>query len=144
MAPMPAQGQLSDLLEDEAIELLASVPVGRLVFTMGGLPTVRPQNHLFDDGAVVIRTHDGSATLTCVGSIVAYEADTVDPATHTGWSVIVTGRAVLVEEPGDVDRYASQLRPWVDHEKTFVIRIEADVINGFRVGVPDDAEQSSR
>jgi nitroimidazol reductase NimA-like FMN-containing flavoprotein (pyridoxamine 5'-phosphate oxidase superfamily) len=141
---MPAQGKLRDLLEDEAIELLASVPVGRLVFTMGGLPTVRPQNHVFDDGAVVIRTHDGSATLTSVGSIVAYEADTVDPATHTGWSVIVTGRAVLVEEPDAVARYAAVLRPWVDHEKTFVIRIEADVINGFRLIEPDPADQSPR
>jgi nitroimidazol reductase NimA-like FMN-containing flavoprotein (pyridoxamine 5'-phosphate oxidase superfamily) len=141
---MPAQGQLRDLLEDEAIELLASVPVGRLVFTMGGLPMVRPQNHIFDDGAVVIRTHDGSATLTSVGSIVAYEADTVDPVTQTGWSVIVTGRAVLVEEPRAVERYATKLRPWIDHEKTYVIRIDADVIHGFRVSVPDTPEQSSR
>jgi nitroimidazol reductase NimA-like FMN-containing flavoprotein (pyridoxamine 5'-phosphate oxidase superfamily) len=144
MAPMPAQGKLRDLLEDEAIELLASVPVGRLIFTLGGLPTVRPQNHIFDDGAVVIRTHDGSATLTSVGSIVAYEADAVDPETQTGWSVIVTGRAVLVEEPDAVARYAALLRPWVDHEKTFVIRIEADMINGFRVSVPDTTEQTRR
>jgi nitroimidazol reductase NimA-like FMN-containing flavoprotein (pyridoxamine 5'-phosphate oxidase superfamily) len=141
---MPSHGQLSDLLEDEAIELLASVPVGRLVFTLGGLPTVRPQNHVFDDGAVVISTHAGSATLTCVGSIVAYEADNVDPVTQTGWSVIVTGRAELVEEPSAVERYATMVRPWVEHEIAYVIRIKADVINGFRLSVAHIAEQSGR
>jgi hypothetical protein len=139
---MPAQGQLPDVPEDEAIQLLASVPMGRLVFTMGGLPAVRPANHVVDDGAVVIRTHAGSSSLTCVGSIVAYEADTIDPITQTGWSVIITGRAILVEEPSTIARYAALVRPWIDHGMTYVIRIEADVVNGFRLGVPDTADQS--
>jgi nitroimidazol reductase NimA-like FMN-containing flavoprotein (pyridoxamine 5'-phosphate oxidase superfamily) len=138
---MPAQGQLRDLPEAEAIELLASVPMGRLVFTMGGLPTVRPVNHVVDDGAVVIRTHAGSATLKCVGSIVAYEADTVDPIAQTGWSVIVTGKAVLVEEPSVIARYADLIRPSVDDDMTCVIRIEAEMINGFRLSVPDGVRQ---
>jgi hypothetical protein len=138
---MSAQGQLRKLLEDEAIQLLASVPMGRLVFTMGGLPTVRPLNHIVDDGAVVIRTHAGSATLSCVGSIVAYEADTVDPVTQTGWSVIITGQATLVEDPSTIARYAALVQPWIDHEMTYVIRIEAEVVNGFRLSEPDTAEQ---
>lgn len=139
---MPAQGQLTELLEDEAIELLASVPMGRLVFTMGGLPTVRPLNYVVDDGAVVIRTHHGSSTLSCVGSIVAFEADTVDLTTRTGWSVVVTGPAVLVEEPSTIARYAAMVRPWIDHGMTYVIRIKADVVNGFRLSALDPAEQS--
>jgi len=36
------------------------VSVGRLVFTIAGLPAIRPVNHLVDDGAVVVRSDLGS------------------------------------------------------------------------------------
>jgi|GEM_PF-6555183 Pyridoxamine 5'-phosphate oxidase len=45
---------------DEALRRLASVSVGRLVFTIAGLPAIRPVNHLVDDGAVVVRSDLGS------------------------------------------------------------------------------------
>jgi hypothetical protein len=133
---MPAQERLTKLGADEAIELLASVPMGRLVFTLGGLPTARPVNHIVDDGAVIIRTHTGSSTLSCAGSIVAYEADALDPDTDSGWSVIVTGKATLVEEPSSIARYAALVRSWIEDEKTYVIRIQAEVVNGFRLREP--------
>jgi hypothetical protein len=56
----------------------------------------------------------------------------------------VTGRAELVEEPSAVERYTTMVRPWVEHEIAYVIRIKADVINGFRLSVAHTAEQSGR
>jgi Pyridoxamine 5'-phosphate oxidase len=130
---MPAQGQLTELPRDEAMLLLGGVTMGRLVFTIGGLPTVRPVNHELDDGgAVIIRTRAGSAALTCAGSIVAYEADTIDTETHTGWSVIVTGVAELIEEPTPV---ACDGAPAMDR-LAYVLRIEPEVINGFELVPP--------
>jgi nitroimidazol reductase NimA-like FMN-containing flavoprotein (pyridoxamine 5'-phosphate oxidase superfamily) len=135
-AIMPAQGQLTELPKEEAIRLLEGVSMGRLVFTLGGLPTVRPVNHQMNDGAIVIRTQAGSAALSCAGSIVAYEADTIDPDTHTGWSVIVTGRAELVQEPiacRDGVGELSKNGTGTNGAATYVLRINADVVNGFRM-----------
>ena len=39
----------------EALRLLGSVSLGRIVFTRHALPTVRPVNHVLVDGDVVIR-----------------------------------------------------------------------------------------
>ncbi|MGC0342598.1 hypothetical protein RKD20_007632 [Streptomyces sp. SLBN-8D4] len=40
----------------EALRLLGSVSLGRIVFTRHALPTVRPVNHVLDGGDIVIRT----------------------------------------------------------------------------------------
>ncbi len=44
----------------EALRLLGSVSLGRIVCTRHALPTVRPVNHALDDGDIVIRTHEGA------------------------------------------------------------------------------------
>jgi pyridoxamine 5'-phosphate oxidase-like protein len=76
----------------EALRLLASVSFGRIVFTRHALPTVRPVNHVLDNGHIVIRTHEGAALTARAGEadgqgvVVPYEADSIDPVTHLGWS----------------------------------------------------------
>jgi hypothetical protein len=70
--------------------------------------------------------------------VVAYEADTIDPDSHVGWSVVVTGVARLVREPELVARYQRMLRPWVAGEMDYVIRISPEMVSGFRLdGAPD-------
>lgn len=152
MATQPRR--LRQLLEVEALQLLGSVPLGRVVFTEGGLPTVRPVNHIVEDGHVVIRTHLGTTALgstttpgstTAVGnagSVVAYQADLIDNAEHTGWSVIVTGLAHLVHDDAQIRRYEELIHPWVSQQLTHVVRIQADVISGFEL-VADGADGST-
>ncbi len=65
--------------------------------------------------------------------MVAYEADAIDPLTHLGWSVIVTGYAQLVTEPAQVARYEDLLRPWVAQAMNGVLRIQPDLVTGFRL-----------
>lgn len=125
--------RLRQLPKDEAMRLLRGASMGRIVFTSGGLPSVRPVNHVVDDGAVVIRTHLGSATLDTTGSVVAYEADAIDPDEHTGWSVIVTGLARIVEDSEEIRRYEALLQPWVSQQLTHVIRVDAEVVTGFEL-----------
>ncbi|MFG2947125.1 pyridoxamine 5'-phosphate oxidase family protein [Streptomyces adustus] len=120
----------------EALRLLGSVSLGRIVFTRHALPTVRPVNHVLDDGAVVIRTHEAAALTSYArqnhgpGVVVAYEADAIDPDTHLGWSVVVTGYARLVTDPGELARYHTLLRPWVDQTMDQAIRIQPDLVTG--------------
>ena len=122
--------------EAEALRLLASVDYGRVVFTVNALPAIRPVNHLLDDGRIIIRTRLTSAISSRARSadsvVVAYEADDINPQTRTGWSVVVTGRAHTVTDPGEVARYEQLLHPWVNHAST-VVAIEPEFITGFRI-----------
>ncbi|HET9138215.1 pyridoxamine 5'-phosphate oxidase family protein [Actinophytocola sp.] len=129
--------RLIELPRWESLRLLGSVSYGRIVFTSQALPAVRPINHIVDDGAVVVRTHLGSEVLAGVGVVVAYEADEIDPAEHTGWSVIVTGLATLVRDPDEVARYTQLLRPWVNGERNQVLRIRPELVTGYRLA-PED------
>ncbi|MEV6290748.1 pyridoxamine 5'-phosphate oxidase family protein [Streptomyces sp. NPDC051896] len=132
-----------ELDSDEALRLLGSVSFGRVVFTRQALPTVRPVNHLLDGGDIVIRTHEGAALTShtrqagAPGVVVAYEADTIDPHTHLGWSVVVTGYAHLVTDPHELARYQALLHPWVNQTMDYAVRIRPDLISGVRLTPAD-------
>jgi nitroimidazol reductase NimA-like FMN-containing flavoprotein (pyridoxamine 5'-phosphate oxidase superfamily) len=129
---------LRELPEAESLRLLASVSLGRVVFSHHALPAVRPVNHLVDGGDVIIRTHLGSAVTGAArdGVVVAYEADDIDPDSHRGWSVVAVGMARVVTDPDQVRHYERALRPWIAQRMDFVIRIRPELITGYRL---DDA-----
>ncbi|MGW7522053.1 pyridoxamine 5'-phosphate oxidase family protein [Streptomyces sp. NPDC054783] len=133
-----------ELDSDEALRLLGSVSLGRIVFTRQALPTVRPVNHVLDDGDIVIRTHEGAALTSrarqagAPGVVVAYEADTIDPHTHLGWSVVVTGYAHLVTDPEELARYQGLLQPWVIQTMDYAVRIRPDLITGVRLTTAEE------
>ena len=120
----------------EAMRLLASVEFGRVVFAMQALPAIRPVNHMVDDGIIIIRSRMHSALSAAAPStdplVVAYEADALDSHTRTGWSVVVTGRARTLTDPGLVARYEQLLHPWVNHADT-VVAIEPEIVTGLRL-----------
>lgn len=131
----PGRRRLLDLDRDDALRLLASVPFGRVVFTMGALPAIRPVNHIIDLGQIIIRTRvtakvaDAAATQT----VVAYEADDIDPVQRLGWSVVVTGIARTITDPARVAEYERLLHPWVDMYTDSVIAIDPGIVTGFRL-----------
>lgn len=124
---------------DEALGLLSTVSLGRIVFTRHALPAVRPVNHIIDAGDIVFRLCDGGdiASLTapddCPGIVVAYEADAIDPTTDLGWSVVVTGYALPVTDRRDSQRYGELLRPLVGGSMGSVLSIRPGLITGFRL-----------
>jgi nitroimidazol reductase NimA-like FMN-containing flavoprotein (pyridoxamine 5'-phosphate oxidase superfamily) len=127
---------LSAISPDRCLALLGSVPYGRVVFTHRALPAIRPVNHIVDDGNIIIRSSLGSGLGAAAGGgmVVAYEADAIDPATRTGWSVVVTGLARLVLDPADLTRYERLLDPWVDGRRDCVVRIPPDLVTGYQLG----------
>lgn len=130
-------GYLRTLTRQECMRLLGSVPLGRIVFTLGALPAIRPVNHALVDDDIIIRSHAGSGITNAGarrgGVVVAYEADEIDIVAHTGWSVVATGLAELVREPGEVERYLAALEPWVDQPMDSVIRIRPELVTGYRL-----------
>ncbi|MFC4114229.1 pyridoxamine 5'-phosphate oxidase family protein [Nonomuraea zeae] len=141
---------LKELSAEDSLRLLASVPLGRVVFTRHALPAVRPVNHIVARGQIVIRSSPGtvlSAELAAFETVVAFEADDLDVEQRLGWSVVVTGVARLVEDPGEVARYKAILRPWVAGEMEQVIRIRPEIITGFELvpaPVPGETRTNDR
>ncbi|MGW4203199.1 pyridoxamine 5'-phosphate oxidase family protein [Streptomyces sp. NPDC004726] len=136
-----APRHLTRLLRGEALRLLGTVSLGRIVFTHQALPAVRPVNHLVDGGDVIVRLHDGASAASVgapadgPGVVVAYEADVIDPDTHLGWSVVVTGYARHVADLDALSRYRTLLRPWVAQTTNDILRIRPDIVTGFRITV---------
>jgi nitroimidazol reductase NimA-like FMN-containing flavoprotein (pyridoxamine 5'-phosphate oxidase superfamily) len=128
--------QAVELIPAECWGLLRQAKLGRIVFTMHALPAIRPVNHLVDGQVIVIRSQLGSAITGHAsqdGAVVCYEADEIDPARHTGWSVVATGLARLVRDPGLASRYQRQLEPWAAGDMAQVIAITPQTITGIRL-----------
>ncbi|WP_406187782.1 pyridoxamine 5'-phosphate oxidase family protein [Streptomyces sp. NBC_01006] len=136
---MAATRCMRELDRSEALRLVATVSLGRIVFTQHALPAVRPVNHLVEGEDIIVRIHDDGALASLVapadvlGVVVAYEADAIDPVTHLGWSVVVTGYACPVADPDEAARFAALLRPWVGRPMTRTLRIRPDLVTGFRL-----------
>jgi uncharacterized protein len=128
-------GEFTRLDCSESLRLLATVPVGRLIFTVNALPTVRPMNFALVDGLILLRTAADSTKVD--GTIATFEADDLDPATCSGWSVTVTGRAELVTDPDSTARYRRvPLVPWAAGVRDQFVTITTDLIEGRRVRRP--------
>jgi nitroimidazol reductase NimA-like FMN-containing flavoprotein (pyridoxamine 5'-phosphate oxidase superfamily) len=133
---MGEQRSLQQLTRSTALALLASVPMGRLVFTHQALPAVRPVNHLVEGESIIVRATSGAAITTAArrdGVVVAYEADHIDADTQLGWSVIVVGTARLMTDEHAVARYRTRLRPWITWPADDVILISAELVTGYRM-----------
>lgn len=134
---MTAQRRLESLPRAESLRLLSTVSLGRLVFTHMALPAIRPVNHAVAGDQVIIRAYLGTAISAAIrdgaGTVVAYEADVIDPDTHLGWSVIIVGRATRLTDPAEAARYRELLRPWVADGADDIIVIQADMVDGFRL-----------
>ena len=131
-------GEFTRLRRGESLRLLATVPVGRLIFTVNALPAVRPMNFALVDGLILLRTAAGSAVARKVaGAIVAFEADELDAAACSGWSVTVTGRAALVTDPDAAARYRKvPLVPWAPGIRDQFVTISTELVEGLRVSRP--------
>ena len=148
----PAQMNISPrrigaVTRGEALSLLAGVSVGRIVFTENAMPAVRPASHLVVLDEIIARSHDGSAIVPVVDSnpdgewstgseretVIAYEADDIDINSRLGWSVVVTGPATPITDPGEIARYATVLTPWAFAGEGQLIRIHAGIVTGYRL-----------
>jgi len=134
-----------ELSREECLRLLGEVPIGRVVFTQRALPAVRPVNHVIEADRIIIRASLGTAISPEAtgdsGTVVAYEADLIDPEACLGWSVVVVGRAAHVKNEAEIVRYQLALQPWATSEMDHIIEIRADLVTGFRL-VPESEPQA--
>jgi nitroimidazol reductase NimA-like FMN-containing flavoprotein (pyridoxamine 5'-phosphate oxidase superfamily) len=124
--------ELKRLGRDECLRLLGSVPVGRVIYTRQALPAVELVNFALDSGNIVFRTGAGEKLgAAMLGQVVAFEADSLDFARHTGWSVTVVGQCQAVTDADEIERLrGTRLSPWAPGEREHYIRVPASIVNG--------------
>ena len=128
----PALKQLS---RDECLRLMASVPVGRIIYTRQALPAVELVNFALEAGDIIIRTdRSGKLSAATRGAVVAFETDSVDPTRRVGWSVTAIGHAREVTDSDEIGRLEQLgLSSWAPGEREHFIRISPGILNGRRL-----------
>jgi hypothetical protein len=139
--------RLEELDPRDSMRLLGSVPLGRIVFTARALPAVRPVRHIVNDDHVIVRADGGVAITSALsadtGTVVAYQADAIDPAHNVGWSVTVVGVAHLVTDPAAAT-FRRSLPHWAGDANDQIISISPGVVTGFRLLPQLTAEASEQ
>jgi uncharacterized protein len=137
--------ELEVLSREESLALLASVPVGRIVFTVRALPAVQPMNFVVENGGIVIRTGPGTKlAATLRNGVVGFEADEIDSARSTGWSVTVVGRIQEITDPLEIERLDAALTPWAPGEREHFLKITPEVVTGRRLTAREGTAAASR
>jgi nitroimidazol reductase NimA-like FMN-containing flavoprotein (pyridoxamine 5'-phosphate oxidase superfamily) len=121
-----------DVLSSEECEAhLAGGGIGRFVFLAPQGPVALPVNFRFLDGDVIFHTRAEGVLDAAAGSIVSFEVDHIDEAMSEGWSVLITGRAQLVDDPAQLEELAELgIEPWPGGHREAVIRVGAETISG--------------
>jgi transcriptional regulator with XRE-family HTH domain len=133
----PGQPRGFERLElDECLQLIAPGGVGRVALMTESGPVALPVNYQWADGAVIFRTAIGSVLATHAGAQVGFEVDRIDRKLQAGWSVLASGRALVVTEP-ELRRLrrAVDVEPWVPGPHDVYVRIKPDRITGRRIRV---------
>ena len=126
---------LEILSADECLDLLRTHSLGRVAVQIGPSPAILPVNYALLDDDVVFRTDPGAKlSAALMRTRVAFEVDAADPATRSGWSVLVVGHCEEIRDRatrGRVD--ALDLAPWVPEGRDFVVRIRTQAMTGRRI-----------
>jgi len=123
---------LQHLSQGECLRLMASVPVGRIIYTRQAMPAVELVNFALDRGDIVIRIdHSGTLAAATRGTVVAFEADSLDPSGQVGWSVTVIGQSHEVTDADEISRLEQiGISSWAPGEHEHFIRISPGILSG--------------
>jgi nitroimidazol reductase NimA-like FMN-containing flavoprotein (pyridoxamine 5'-phosphate oxidase superfamily) len=126
---------LEILTPAECLRLLGSGPIGRLVYTYGGLPVVRLVNFVVDADTIVFASADGEKLRAAErGDVVAFEADAIDLDRHLGWTVSSVGHLSVVQ-PDEAEQLAHRLllHSWAPLSHPRLIRLGVESVTGRRL-----------
>jgi len=125
-----AGGRLAELTAYECWGLLDSEEIARVAWNGREGVAVVPVNYTVADGALWFRTGPHSALgRECGGQRLAVEVDRIDPATRSGWSVVVSGVGELVDA-ANVSEMLTDLRVWPAGTRPHLIRVEPVEVTG--------------
>lgn len=139
-----------ELSRSQCVELLASVPVGRISGSMDALPYVFPVNFALTGDQILVRTQPGTKRDAAIaGNVVAFEADDFGDDGSWGWSVLARGIARTVsDDAGRAAAQAAGLRTFAcSTDPDHFLLISIDLISGRRfdhLASPDTQHRVAR
>lgn len=110
MNTVPPDQRMEILNENECLALLSSRELGRVAFTFAGRIEIFPVNYGIEGAVIVFRTGPGTKLAAVPKTEVAFEVDSWEPDSGTGWSVVARGPAEEVTT--NIGRVAEHLR-WI-------------------------------
>jgi len=127
--------RLEILSAPECLRLLGSAPLGRLVYTYGGLPAIRLVNFVLDDDTIVFSTGPGDKLRAAErGDVVAFAADDVDLDRHLGWTVTAIGHlSVVTPDEAAALRRSLPLHSWLPMDDPQLVRLGIESVHGRRL-----------
>lgn len=125
---------LEVLTATDCLHLLARQHLGRVGVCLDGRPLIFPVNYSLDGTDIVFRTNPGTKLHAAHGHQVVFEIDDANRFEHSGWSVLVTGKAEIVLEAAEHDRLSHlHVVPWGPGQKVVWVRVRAEEITGRRI-----------
>lgn len=110
--------------------------VGRIGFAESGdpdWPTVLPINYVYVDGAIYVRTFEGSKLYAALRrQRVAFEIDVADEQWTEGWSVVAVGSLELVDGADTLAAIDAALEPWPPGTR-HLLRMDIEQLTGRRI-----------
>lgn len=133
---------ISTLSEDDSWKVLEENEFGRLAYAIGGEAYIVPINYVARDKRIVFRTAEGNKMFgVTMNSSVAFEIDDVHRDSGEATSVIVRGRARVLEGHEAEAADTLPLRTWVPTLKFNIVAIEVDEISGRRFALGSEPER---
>lgn len=135
--PTTPEASLTSLSRDECLKLLEQRNIGRLAVVIKDQLHILPLNYAADeDGVIVFRTAELTASTEASLANVAFEIDEIDLAGRQGWSVVVRGFGR--EITGAIDRDSERLlrmpvHPWAPGQRDRWFKITPKEITGRRL-----------
>jgi uncharacterized protein len=128
---------LEQLPREECLRLMASVSVGRIIYTRRALPAVELVNFALDHGDIIIRTDSGGNLAVAIQhSVVAFEVDRLDADQRAGWSITAIGQSREVTDSAEIGQLQEMgLTSWAPGVREYFIRISPEILNGRRFRV---------
>ncbi|WP_210505732.1 pyridoxamine 5'-phosphate oxidase family protein [Naasia sp. SYSU D00057] len=121
-----------ELSADDCWDFLRSQQVGRLAVSVGGVPDIFPVNYAVADLTILFRTASGTKLMELAANrSVAFEADRWNVA--EGVSVVIRGRAHVLEGAEAEDLSYVDLATWAPGEKPTLVQIRPAAVSGRRL-----------
>ncbi len=131
-----ANCQLEELTPDQCREYIAAGGVGRFLFDDESRgPVAIAVNYKMDGPDVVFRTNSGAAVAEGTHhQKVSFDVDHVDDALCEGWSVLLSGTADVISDPGDLAKAeALGIEPWPGGDRNVYVRLVPSQVTGRRI-----------
>jgi hypothetical protein len=121
----------SELDRAQCMELLGGARIARVVLSVGCIPVALPVNMSVLGENVIFATDSRSKLTSSVyGQVVSLETDDIDLVSRTGWSVLVTGIALPIAEPLEIEWAGSRLQAWAAGPHPLLVKVQTTLISG--------------